>query len=66
MIDPLPVRRFGVQDIDGCRCDSSWECGDHSALAQEAISKPAIVIQGESPDATSSTAAKRVYVLAGC
>jgi hypothetical protein len=25
----------------GCRYDSSWECGDHSALVQEAISKPA-------------------------
>jgi hypothetical protein len=25
----------------GCRYDPSWECGNYSALAQEAISKPA-------------------------
>lgn len=39
--DPLLIRRFGVRDIDGCCCDSSWKCGDHGALAQEAISKSA-------------------------
>lgn len=57
--DPQLKRRIGAHDIYGCHHNSAWECGDHNALTQEAISKPAhLVILGKPLDAPSSTAAE--------